>query len=294
MQKILKNIFILSLLSVVFWSCKKDESNKVTYKGGEDITLSIITNTGGEVVNLSNDNALKKAIDIIWTNPNYQFSDGISSQDVTYELEIDTVGANFSNPDKKVISYSKDLGVSLDQKTFNGYVAFDPNEGLGLKVDQLHEVEMRVVATIRGVAITKYVSNVVKVKVTPYLDPSKKPIDLYITGSATPSGWTNTPPESQKFTLVGNKMYEIVMTFSPNEPVYSHEYKFLTDQGKWQPQYGTLTRGINGLTTENKWTPLGLNPGGGSDPAEVFTPNEAGTYKITVNLKVPEFKVEKM
>lgn len=280
MQKLFKNIFILGVLSVLFAACKKDDSNFVTYKGGNDITLSVVTNASSSTVDLSNANANKKAIDISWSNPEYLFSDGISSQDVTYLLEIDTVGASFTNPDKKVISISKDLKLNLDQKTFNGYIAFEPTEGLGLAVNQPHNIEMRIIATLRGVAATKYVSNVIQLTVTPYLDPSKKPIDLYITGNATPSDWTNNPPESQKFTSLPGKKYEITMNFVPGK-----YYKFLTTLGKWQPQYGSSSA---------TGGPLGLNDGSGSDPDAIPTPAEAGTYKIEVDLRAQTFTVTKL
>ena len=61
MQKLFKNIFILGVLSVLFAACKKDDSNFVTYKGGNDITLSVITNATASTVDLSNENANKKS-----------------------------------------------------------------------------------------------------------------------------------------------------------------------------------------------------------------------------------------
>ena len=95
------------------------------------------------------------------------------------------------------------------------------------------------------------------------------PANLYITGDATPADWTNTPPVSQKFTQVTNGVFELSMALSPGKA-----YKFLSTSGQWQPQFGGSS--ATGGT-------LGANYGGGSDPANVPTPTQAGNYKITVN-----------
>src|SRR5207253_1940621 len=101
--------------------------------------------------------------------------------------------------------------------------------------------------------------------------------ELYITGDATPSGWTNTPPVSQKATKISNVEWTITRTFAPG-----FQYKFLSTQSNWQPQYGgsSATGGD-----------LAYNMGSGSDPAAIPTPSVAGTYKITLNFKTGKYTV---
>lgn len=106
------------------------------------------------------------------------------------------------------------------------------------------------------------------------------PVTLYITGDATPSSWTNAPPDAQKFTPVTNGVFEITMAFVPGKA-----YKFLSSSGNWQPQFGGAS--ATGGT-------LGANFGGGDDPAAVPTPAEAGTYKIQVNLITNTYTVTKV
>lgn len=106
------------------------------------------------------------------------------------------------------------------------------------------------------------------------------PADLYITGDATPSNWTNTPPVAQKCTVIKNGVFEITMAFTPG-----FYYKFLSSSGNWQPQFGgsSATGGD-----------LGANYGGGSDPASIPTPAEAGNYKVQVNFLTNSYTVTKL
>lgn len=104
--------------------------------------------------------------------------------------------------------------------------------------------------------------------------------DLYITGSATPGGWSNTPPAPQKFTPVTNGVFEITIALAPGQ-----EYKFLTTSGQWQPQLGG-TSATGGQ--------MGSNYGGGNDPANIPTPAVAGNYKIVVNIITNTYTVTKV
>ncbi|HVG41041.1 MAG TPA: SusE domain-containing protein, partial [Chitinophagaceae bacterium] len=88
------------------------------------------------------------------------------------------------------------------------------------------------------------------------------PTELYITGDATASSWTNTPPVSQKFTAVTNGVFEITMALVPGK-----FYKFLSSNGNWQPQFGGSS--ATGGT-------IGANYGGGNDPDGIPTPTAAG------------------
>ncbi|MGI8637062.1 MAG: SusE domain-containing protein, partial [Segetibacter sp.] len=84
------------------------------------------------------------ALTLSWTNPNYQFTTGISSQDVSYIIEIDTTGANFSNPGKQTISVSNDLKRTFAQGEFNDYLL----NQLVLKPGMSHNLEIRVISSL--------------------------------------------------------------------------------------------------------------------------------------------------
>jgi hypothetical protein len=106
------------------------------------------------------------------------------------------------------------------------------------------------------------------------------PETLYITGDATGSSWTNTPPDDQKFTLLSNGLFELTTNLAAGK-----NYKFLSSSGNWQPQFGgsSATGGI-----------LGANYGGGSDPDGVPSSATGGTYKIQVNFITGMYTVTKI
>jgi starch-binding outer membrane protein SusE/F len=110
--------------------------------------------------------------------------------------------------------------------------------------------------------------------------PNALPQDLYITGNATPSNWTNTPPAAQKFTRLNSCEYTIDMAFTPG-----NFYKFLSVSGQWQPQFG------NNLAAGGA---LNANYGGGGDPDAIPTPAMAGNYRINVNFATGTYTVTKL
>jgi hypothetical protein len=224
------------------------------------------------------------AIKFNWTNPDYKFNTGISSHDVTYILQVDTTGSNFTNKNIQEISIAKDLGVTYTVKELNGIIA-----KLELLENIPHNMEFRVKASLANGRVPLY-SNIIKVTITSYLDialPLPTTGELYITGNACPSDWTNSPPAGQKCVKVSNTEYNITMNF-----VSGKFYKFLSTPGFWQPQYG-LKPGTGNANSGD----LGLNNQTtqyGSDPDAIPTPADAGQYRITLNFKTGRYTVVKL
>ena len=131
-----------------------------------------------------------QAIKLSWTNPNYQFNTGISSLDVDYNIEIDTAGANFTNPNREVLSLGTDLSKRFYQSVFNDYLL----NQLQLKPAISHNLELRVTAFFSRWCRT-FSINVLKFTVIPFAIPPKvvPPADgtLWLTGDATTSGYSN-------------------------------------------------------------------------------------------------------
>jgi starch-binding outer membrane protein SusE/F len=265
-------LILFSLSILILASCKKDEK-KEYYEGG---TAPVLNSSVNGTIELSSATKDAQAVKLSWTNPNYLFTTGISSQDVAYTIQIDTAGSNFSNPDKQEVTVSKELGYAITVGDLNKYLL-----KMKLAADVPHDIEMRVVSNLNGAV--PMISNVLKFTgVVPYEDFAVKPPttnELYITGDATPSGWTNNPPASQMATRVDKGEYYIVMDFQPG-----FYYKFLSNLNQWQPQYGgkSATGGD-----------IGLNDGSTSDPDAIPTPAVAGTYKVTLNFRTGKYKVEK-
>lgn len=279
MKNMLK--YILALLIIVLAACKKDE-HKIYYEGG---TPPVLTASSTAPVVLDSNFKNQVAMKFSWTNPEYRFTTGVNSHDVVYILEVDTVGANFTNPNKVEVSIAKDLEVTYTVKELNALVS-----RLELVENIPHDIEFRIKSTIGDGAIPLY-SNVITRTITPYLDvvvPLPPTNELYITGNALPSDWTNSPPASQKATPVPSSLtasgYTSFTITVPLQPGLF--YKFLSTPGFWQPQYGG--KDANGGE-------LGYNMGlpGQSDPDAIPTPENAGTYKITLNFRTGKYTVEK-
>lgn len=269
-MKTIFRINMLLLFACLLFGCKKDES-KVYFQGG---TPPVLTVSDSAALVLTRDNAALTAVTFSWTNPDYMFNTGVSSMNVSYLLQIDTAGSDFSSPQE--VSISTDLSKAFTDSTLNVLLT-----KLNLQEDVAHNVEFRIKASLANNSVPLY-SNVIQMRITPYLDvavPIPPTGVLYITGDGTPSGWTNTPPESQLCDKISNTEYSITINLQPG-----FYYKFLSTQGFWQPQYGgsSATGGD-----------IGYNMGNGSDPASIPTPNEAGTYKVDLNFKTGKYMVTK-
>lgn len=281
MKYSLRSFLSLGLAVFALASCKKDE-NKIYYDGG---TAPVLTASVTTPLVLDSTKKNTEAMKFSWTNPEYKFTTGVSSQDVIYILEIDTTGANFTNPKKQEIAISKNLESSFTVKDLNTALS-----KLEVAENKPHNIEFRLRATLGSGSVPIY-SNVIKRTVTPYLDvvvPLPPTNQLYITGDGTASGWTNTPPTGQKavpvatsLTSSGYTSFSITTQLTPG-----FFYKFLSTQGQWQPQYGGKDK--NGGD-------IGYNMGlpGQSDPDAIPTPDAAGTYKITLNFRTGKYTVEK-
>jgi hypothetical protein len=272
---------ILSIFLVaMIWSCKKDE-NRISYEGGTPPALTAsVTGT----IPLSFANKDQQAIKLSWTNPDYQFTTGLNSQNVNYKVEIDTTGSNFTNPSRKVISISNDLSLTLTQNDLNDYLL----NQLQLTSGASHNIEMRVTSSLVTDAVPLS-SNVLKFAVTPYAIPPKVTPppsgELYIVGNATPggdaTGWNNpVPTPSQRFTKVSNTFYTLTVPL-----IADKSYLFLPVNGSWNTKYGGI--GANNTNNPNEDD---FREGGG----DLKAPAVSGTYKIEVDFQRGKYKLTKL
>lgn len=276
----MKNFFKIVLAALVvagtFAACKKDE-NKITFEGG---TAPVLTASKNEI-SLSFVSQANEAITFSWNNPEYKFTTGVSSQNVAYVLEIDTAGANFTNPKKKQLSIANDLSKRITQGDLNDYLL----NQLELTGDIPHNIEVRLVTTLNGSAATRLLSNVFAYRVTPYSIPPKvvPPAggELYMVGNATPGGWDNpVPVPTQKFKKLTNTSYELTIQI-----VAGNSYLFLPVNGSWDAKYG-----FEGTNNSNDPAGDNLKFGGG----DIKAPADGGNYKVEVNFQTGKFKLTKL
>ncbi|HNJ96002.1 MAG TPA: SusE domain-containing protein, partial [Ferruginibacter sp.] len=115
MKKAIKLFLAITFSAGLLVSCKKDE-NKVYFEGG---TPPLLTASSTTPMVLKRDDKDKFAITFSWTNPNYHFNTGVSSQSVTYILQVDTTGANFGSSKLQEQSISSDLSITMTVRDVN-------------------------------------------------------------------------------------------------------------------------------------------------------------------------------
>lgn len=273
------NFFLAAIMSMVFFACKKDE-HKVFFEGGN---APVLTATATSLP-LSFANADQQLVRLNWTNPNYRFNTGVSSQNVNYIIEIDIAGANFKSPNKLSVAISNDLSVLFTVGQFNDYLL---NE-LVLPHSVTQEIEMRVVSSMGNLGAGSLASNVLRYSVTPYPIPPKvaPPASgkLFITGSATPGDWMGGgDPElaSQQFTKISETLYELPSINLNGDA----SFLFVPVYGDWNAKFG-YTGGGN----ENNVNGDDFHSGGN----DIKAPPASGAYKVTVDFQRGKFTVTKL
>ncbi len=273
------SLLITSFVLAALVSCKKDE-NKIFLEEGTPPALTA-SRTGSIALSFATKD--QEAINLSWTNPNYKFTTGPSSQNVNYQIEIDTAGSNFSNPQKQTISISSELSKSFTQQVFNDYLL----NQLQLTPGMAHNLEIRVKAFM-GTGAGTLASNVLKYTVTPYAIPPKvaPPTTgkLFITGSATPASWQCGCGEaelmSQKFTQISPTKYELTINLTGGG-----SYLFLPQYGSWSAKYGGV-----GANKENNVNGDDFKDNG----SDLLAPAVTGSYKIVVDFQRGKFTVTKL
>jgi starch-binding outer membrane protein SusE/F len=285
MKRYLNKIMLTAAIGLlIFSACKKDEA-KVYYEGG---TAPVLTSTAVDTIPLPVTDTTALAVTFNWTNPNYQFSNGISSQNVTYYLQFDTVGANFTSPNMQTVSINSDLSQSFTVAGLNALLG----NGLQLSFGQPHNIQVRVQSFIQpftsatAVAAPLY-SNTLNYVVIPFAPPPKvappKSGTLFIVGSAIAvSGWNNPiSPASQvpiqQFTQISPTEYKITVPL-----IGGGEYKLIAVDGSWTDQWSVATNDDPTAIFSGPFVYNGNN---------TLAPPTSGTYIIDVNFQTGMFTV---
>jgi starch-binding outer membrane protein SusE/F len=280
-MKLIFQLLFVSALLLSLGSCEKDE-NKIYL---EESTAPVLTASSTSDMVLTNADKDKTALSLSWTNPDYRFTTGPSSQNVTYTLQVDTAGSNFSrNPNIQEMSIANDLNVTLAVKDLNAFLS-----KMELPAGKAYDTEIRVKAVLGSNSAALY-SNVIKLKVTPYLDFAVEPPgtaannyddgQLWVTGDCFPSpDWSNPLPTpydaSLKFTKIDKLHYELIADFDK-----TGGYKLIQEPGVWSTQYHAITANapLSGDFEKRDADPQFASPG-------------PGRYKIEVNFQTGKYKL---
>jgi hypothetical protein len=285
MKRYINKIMLTAACGLLLFSaCKKDEA-KVYYIGG---TAPVLTSTAVDTIPLPVTDTTAFAVTFSWTNPDYQFSNGVSSMNVTYYLQVDTVGANFTSPNMQTIAINSALSQTFSVAGFNAVLG----NGLQLSFGQPHNIQVRVESFIQPFTSATAVaaplfSTALNYVVTPFAPPPKvappKSGTLFIVGSAIAvSGWNNpispsTQVPVQQFAQVSPTEFKITVPI-----VGGGEYKLIAVNGSWTDQWSVA---VNDDPTAINGGPFVYNG------ANVLAPSASGNYVIDVNFQTGMFSV---
>ncbi|HCW09008.1 MAG TPA: hypothetical protein DGG95_16755 [Cytophagales bacterium] len=277
-MKYMKSYLYTLIAGLLLFSCSNDDT-KITYTGGSAPVLGV-SSTSDLVLSKSNQDF--SSLQFQWTNPGYSFSNGASTQDVYYTLQIDTMPATgtptFTNPKLASLPFTNDLTHIFTVRELNTALS-----NLELTDYVPHDFAFRVKATLVNSLEPQY-SNVIHVKISTYLDVVYPvPAHLYIVGDATPSGWSNDsshPDATQTFTKVN------AYTFVLNSLALTNkQFLFIPVAGDWTHKYAYDAPGSTNNTSGDYFKP---------DANSNFQAPASGNYKITVNFKTGKYSMEKL
>ena len=275
MKKIYSILAGAILLAGTLVGCKKEE-NRITFEGGTNPVLTANSLTP-RVLAIANRDVL--SLKLNWTNPDYRFTTGVSSQDVNYLLQIDVEGANFGGAKKYEKAVAKDLSISMTTGELNTALL-----SMDLPENVAHKLEVRVIASLINNSVP-LPSNVLKITVTPYLDVVYPvPANLYITGAATPGNWMGGgDPElaSQKFTKISSSEFQI----NSLNMKAGQGFLFVPVYGNWSNKYGFTGAGLGNNPNGDNFKPEG---------SDIISPAVAGNYRINVSFKTGKFTFTKL
>ena len=276
-MKIIYQILFMFAVTL-FVACEKAE-NKVMFEGGTKPDLTASTNT----VRLEPGEESNIAIKFTWTNPDYKFNTGISSHDVKYRLEIDTLGGAFKSSIKFSEVLLKELSKTYTVAELNGI--FGNTMLLQLNPRRMYTFQARIIASLgTNSDIQPIISDTVSFTARPFAPPPKVALpssgNLYITGGATPGDWMAGGASellSQKFTKISNTEYEIIVRLNAGG-----SYLFVPVYGDWGDKYGIAVKNDPALVNGGDFS-RGSN--------DIMAPAKTANYKIKVNFQVGKFTV---
>ena len=210
MKALFNKFFLLGIMSMLIWSCKKDEV-RVIAEDGIPAALTVSSNT----LVLTKADAAKTAVTFTLTAPDYGFDAAVTST-----LQLAVKGTNFANP-KEFDLDAKALTKSFTVIDFNALLL-----SMNLAPEVTADIEARIKSSISP-QVAPVFSNGTAVKVTPYALVSF----LYVPGAY--QGWTPGTAESL-ISATSNGIYEGVINFTAGNT----GFKILTKRDWGTPEYG--------------------------------------------------------
>jgi len=268
MRSTIKLILLFVTLAAIFTACEK-AAELPYYKLGNSVTLTASSTTIAPAVGDSN----KTALTLNWSYPNY----ATDSSNIKYIVEIDSSGRNFAQENTRVIT--KSLSTSFLAKELNSILL-----AYGYAFNVPVSMDVRVTSSYAN-NNERYVSNVLKIKMTPYKVPPKvappSSNSLFLVGSATAGGWNNPViVPAQQFTRVDSVTYQGTFFLHGGAA-----YDLLPVNGDWSTKYNVADNSVVGLSAGGDFQ---FSTGPGND---IPGPAATGMYKLVFDFQHGKFTV---
>ena len=270
MRSIINFIFLIASGVLFFAACDKKD-NLPTYQNGTASVLSSSTNIVLSPAADSNNTVLT----LTWTDP--QFATNKASY--KYVIEMDSTGKNFAKVDTRTVTGQ--LSTSFTAKELTNLLL-----ARGYAYNVAADMEVRLKSSYGNNNELK-ISNVLKIKITPYKVPPKialpASLKLFIVGSGTAggdaTGWNNpVPVPSQEFSRIDETTWGGIFQLTGGK-----SYLVLpTNNNVWDIKYGG-TGGNNSNNVDGDNFKVG-----GSD---LKTPAASGMYKVIFDFQQGKFTV---
>lgn len=267
-MKLINQFLTIAFAITIFASCKK-VADLPSYSSGNKITIAASATLIAPLPADSDKNALT----ISWAKPNY----AVDAANVKYVVEIDSAGKNFVNPFTKTITGGTNLSTSFTGKDINTFLL---SRGYAFNVPV--SLDVRVVSSYAN-NNDKYISDVIRIKFTPYKTPPKVPVPttgrLFLVGDASAGGWNNpVPVPSQEFAKLDETTWGGIFQLTGGK-----QYLLLPLNGDWGNKFAVANNSVAGLSAGGDF---GFNLGD-NFPG----PATSGLYKIIVDFQTGKFTV---
>lgn len=266
-MKSIRNFILLAIgITSVLVACDKAD-NFQTYGPGNTVVLSASSASVASLPADSNNTALT----LNWTYPNH----ATDSSNIKYTIEIDSTGKNFSRASTVVVMGK--LTSALKGKELNA-ILLSYGYAFNVPVD----MDVRVISSY-GNNNERLVSNVLKIRMTPYKVPPKvalpTTLKLFIVGDATAGGWNNpVPVPSQELARLDETTWGGVFQLTGGR-----QFLLLPLNGDWGHKFSVANNTVAGLSAGGDF---------GYDLADNFPgPATTGLYKIIVDFQTGKFTV---
>ena len=259
-------ILLAAGITVLLASCDK-VGDLPSYQNGTTPVLSTSAATVAPLPADSNNTALT----LSWTFPKY----ANDSATTRYTIEIDSTGKNFARASSKTVLGS--LSAPFKAKELNA-ILLSYGYAFNVPVD----MDVRVISSY-GNNNERLISNVLKIRMTPYKIPPKvalpATLKLFIVGDATVGGWNNpVPVPSQELARLDETTWGGIFQLTGGK-----QYLLLPLNGDWGHKFSVANNSVAGLSGGGDF---------GYDLSDNFPgPATTGLYKIIVDFQQGKFNV---